>query len=319
MKKKILITNFSSYIGKALCRQISSKNYDLYAFYPEGEDPRRYAAISDKISLIPLSIDNTLILKKHFELNDYDTVLHIPDFHSSSNKSRYKLRISNVFALQQVMEYCLRAKANLIYCSSVAIYGNSPFELPSNDQTEKIVFGRRAKMIAEMESLIERNRLKGLKAVIIRPSILYGKDCCGFMKVLIRLIRYRLLPNVNERIYIHLCNINLVANILEKAITNEHALGKNYNVADDEPVILKELVNFINKQLHHKNYKTVFVLNLYIGRNIANLFYRLNWPFGGNFIERLTHNWFYDTEDLERDFNVPKYNTFTGISEMIEK
>lgn len=318
MKRNVLITNLNSNIGLALASKISNRSYNLFAFYPEGDDPEKYAAFKDRIALIPLSISNIITLRKHLTLNHYDTVIHIPDFHTNFNKSRRALRIANVFATQQIIEYCLASKAKLIYCSSVAIYGNSPFELPSHDRTEKIVFGHRAKMIAEIESLIEQNRLKGLHAVILRPAILYGDNCCGFFKTLVTLIKYRLLPRVNERIYVHLCSIDLLIDIIEQAIINDNVLGKNYNVADYEPVILKELVDYISNRLNKKNYSTIFQLNLYVGRHWANLFYQFNFVFGGNFLERLTHNWFYDVEDLLNDFNVHKVNTFMAISEILD-
>jgi nucleoside-diphosphate-sugar epimerase len=114
-----------------------------------------------------------------------------------------------------------------------------------------------------------------------------------------------------------LCSIDLLANILEQAISNDTALGKNYNVADDEPVIIKELIDFISNKVNHKDYRTIILLNLYIGRNISTLFYKFNLAFAGNFLERLTHNWFYDTEDLDRDFSVNKVNTFISISEIL--
>lgn len=319
MKKNVLITNIDSYIGSTLSNKINCRNYNVFAFYPEGENQDKYANKCGGVTLIPLSMSNILILKKHLQLNNYDTVIHIPDFHANPNKGRKTLRRANVFATEQLIEFCLEKKAKFIYCSSVAIYGNSPFELPSHDRSEKIIFGHRAKMIAEIESLIERNRLKGLKAVILRPSIIYGKNCCGFFKFLVKLIRFRLLPKVNERIYIHLCSIDLLVNILEQAISNNTSLGKNYNVADEEPVILKELIDFISNKINHKKYRTILQLNLYIGRNISTLLYKFNLVFGGNFLERLTHNWFYDTEDLSRDFSVHKVNTFIAISEILNK
>lgn len=319
MKKKVLITNLQSYIGAKYSASISNKSCEYYAFYPEGDDPQKYATINSRIILIPLNLSNTQTLKKHFQMNDYDTIIHIPDFHSNHNKSRKYLRIANVFSTQQVIEYCLKAGSKLIYCSSVVIYGNSPFELPSNDLSEKIIFGHRTKMIAEIESLIERNRLKGLKAVILRPAIIYGKEARGFFITLMKLIKYRLLPKINDRIYIHLCDINLLTSIISKAIYAENIYGKNYNVADKEPVILKDLIDYVSNQISRKDYKTILQVNLYIGRNIANLFYRLNWVFGGNFMERLTHNWFYDIEDLERDFSIPLTDTFSSISKMLDK
>jgi len=246
MKKNVLITNIDDNIGYALSSKISHRSANIFALYPEGEDPEKYSHLKGKVTLIPLSVSNTLILKKHLLLNEYDTIIHIPDFHSNPHKSRKALRRANVFATQQIIEFCLSNKAKLIYCSSVAIYGDSPFELPSHDRSEKIIFGYRAKMIAEIESLIELNRLKGLRAVIFRPAFLYGENCCGFFQTLVKMIRYRILPKVNERIYIHLCSIKLLINVLEQAITNDKSLGKNYNIADEEPVILRELVNFIS-------------------------------------------------------------------------
>lgn len=318
MRKKVLITNLDSYIGHELISKIRHKSYDLFAFYPSGQVTDCYADIKDKVSLIPLTIGNTLILKKHLSLNQYDTIIHIPEFHTQRSNNRVSGRVANVFATQQIIEYCLLTEATLIYCSSVSIYGNTPFELPSHDLSEKVVFGYRAKMVAEIESLIEQNRLKGLQAVILRPSLLYGVKSKGFVRTLIRLVKLNLLPTINQRIFIHLCNVNLLVSVLEEAITNEQCLGKNYNVADSEPVILNDLINYIKKFQKNKNYKTFLILNLYIGRNLANLFYKFKFTYGGYFFERLTHNWFYDIEDLVRDFTINKVDTIPAISEVIK-
>lgn len=317
MKKRVLITNLDSYIGQELVSKIRYKSYDIFAFYPAGQLTDRYSEFKDKISLLPLTISNTLILKKHLSLNQYDTIIHIPEFHTKRCNNRTSGRIANVFATQQIIEHCLQTGATLIYCSSVSVYGNTPFELPSHDLSEKVAIGYRAKMVAEIESIIEQNRLKGLKAVILRPSLLYGINSKGFVRTLINLIKLNLLPKTTHRTFIHLCNIDLLVSVLEQAITNEECIGRNYNVADSEPVILNDLLNYIKKFLANKKYKTALILNLYIGRNLANLFYRFNFTYGGYFLERLTHNWFYDIEDLVRDFTINRVDTIPAISDVI--
>ena len=318
MKKRILITNVLSYIGNTFCRNIKHKNFEIVGIVPLGIDPKKYEDLKQLIDIVPLAISDSSSVKDYLGRNDYDVIFHIPDYYLHRFNSKKKLRKANVIAAIQLSEYCLKSGALLIHVSSTNVFGTSPEELPAYFKTKDVMLNKVANIMIENEVHIEKNRLKGLKSIVLRHSILYGEGCQGFAKLFTRLIKNRVLPLINERIYIQLTNILLLVDIMEQSITNLDAVGNNYNVVDYEPVTVGDLTQFTNRLLNHqKKYSEFHSLNIYVGRKIAKILYILRLCKSARFFHMLTNNWFFDTENLKRDFNSPRYNTIPAFASIV--
>ncbi len=313
-KAKVLITNIIGYVGQNLCKKIKAKNYDLYGIVPVGTDPMKYEEFRDIITVIEITINDIINLRNHLEENYYDFIIHVQDDPTDKYFKKKRFINNSVNIVEQIVEYCMKNDSVLIHLSNTDVFETAPVELPAYFRKKNNYKSKYAKVLAEEEAIIEKNRIKGLKAIILRHSVWYGEGCKGFSKNMISAIKLRLFPLVNERIYIHLTNILLFCEIIEQAITNTQAIGKNYNVTDHEPVVLSELTHFINQLLKEKKYGAYHSMNLYFGRNIAELLSKLRLYRCSKFFEQITHNWFYDSTNLKRDFNPPRYNTIPAIA-----
>lgn len=160
------------------------------------------------------------------------------------------------------------------------------------------------------EKIINQAILKGLDAVILRPSITYGPGDNGFPLQLVKLVSRRMFLNSNKNIWMHLCHIDTISSAFVKLATDKiHITGKAYNVADIEPVQQRDLVNFIYRQLHNKNYPLILTINndiLRIGEWIARLLKSDLWT---SRFELISHSWFYQVHDAYADLALPAHFT----------
>ncbi|OQY39242.1 MAG: hypothetical protein B6226_02210 [Candidatus Cloacimonetes bacterium 4572_65] len=312
--KRILVTDILGYIGSSFGSKLRNKSYEITGIVPVGCDPKKYADLVDTIKILPIAMTNIYSLKNHLNQNEYDIIVHIPKYHDRTSLSKKNFRVANVHASEQFVEYCLKNDSRLIYCSSTEVFGNTPNELPTNDHTEKVSDTYRAKCILEIELIIERNRLKGLRAVILRPSVIYGESSPGFSRIFIRSIKYRLIPNINNRIYIHFTNIKLLVNVLEKALTNEQCIGSNYNVADDEPLLIGEFIKYVSTVLQVKGYSSTKVRSLYAIKSIVSVLHFLKLFKYERNLELICNNWFFDIMPMREDFRVVRFKTLPAFS-----
>lgn len=318
MGKKVLVTNLLSYLGRSLINEYHTKNNEWYGIVPPKTNPKKYRDISNRVKVIELSLTDIEAFRSFLAENYFDVVIVFPVMSLKKEFFRSKRRIANVYIIQQIVDYCINNDSRLIFSYSLIDFGCYTDELPVYTKTKKITTTYNTLIIKECEHIIERNRLKGLKAVIFCPSCIYGKGAIGFPRTLARFVQLGLFPLVRENIYVHFANVRLLMEVIEQAIDNKVCLGNNYIVADDEPIILDKLVNFISLNTHYKKYSSLHNMNIYIARNIAWFCRKIKFHGIASFWERVSHSWFYDIDNLKRDFKIAKIETITSFRVIID-
>jgi nucleoside-diphosphate-sugar epimerase len=294
---KILITGITGFIGRTVLREIISVDHDITALVRPGTELSRYQEFKDKISIKELNLSDTLGLRDYLAAADFDTIMHIGALRGGRKASQEEYYRSNVSSTEQMVDFCLKHDARLIFCSSVGVYGAIPEELPANYQSRKNPDNYYHYTKITAEKIIGKAILHGLKSAIIRPSITYGKGDKGFPYQLVKMVaRYRF-PLINKRIWIHLCNVEALVNAFKWCLETDFDSGLIWNVADREPVQLSALVNFISREMHHKNYPKLLTVDrvfFAFGERISRM---LKHELFISRFELISKSWFYDVRN----------------------
>lgn len=301
---RLLITGITGFVGGAVLREIVSSSWEITALVRPGTSPSRYKEFKDLVKIKELDLADTGGLRDFFGSESFDTILHIGALRGGRKASKEAYYRSNVSSTEQMVDYCIKHSARLIFCSSVGVFGAIPQELPANNQSPRNPDNYYHYTKIEAEKIINRAVLHGLQAAIIRPSITYGKGDHGFPYQLIRMVSGMRFPLINKHIWIHLCHIDALVQAFIWCLESDFQTGMAWNVADRESIQLSALVNFISRQLHKKNYPGYLTFDRFIfsaGEAVSRLI--KSELFISRF-ELISKSWFYDVQDYYREMDL---------------
>ncbi len=311
MRKKLLITGITGFIGRSVALKLLeyTDKYEITALVRPATSSRRISGFGASIQIQYIDLSETNILKDWLSKHAFDVVLHIGALRGGRKASKSNYYKSNVLATGQIVENALANKSKLIFCSSVGVFGAIPKELPANNQTEYQSDNYYHYTKIESEKLINRAIYRGLNAIILRPSITYGAEDNGFPFQLVKLTKSFLFPLSNKPIWIHLCNLETITAAILNSISKDKGMISAYNIADVEPIQLKDLVNFTSRQIHKRNYPQHLTIDnkfLRFGEVCARMIKNEKWQAR---FELISKSWFYNVSDAYRDLDLPQHFT----------
>lgn len=234
--KKILITGANSYIG-------TSFEHYINHFYP------------NKYQIDTISVQGEEW--KKYDFSNYDSVFHVAGIaHSDNGKiSKEKEQLYYSVNTDLTIETAKKAREDgvkqFVFMSSIIVYGDSApigqkrvIDL-NTPLTPKNCYGDSKVQAEKGLQLLETNEFK---VVILRPPMIYGKDCKGNYRLLVKLAKMLpFFPYVeNERSMLH---IDHLCEFVRLMIENEET-GIFYP-QNKEYVNTSELVQTIAK-VHNK-------------------------------------------------------------------
>lgn len=320
MARTLLITGITGLIGGSVLKSILKKetNYQITALVRPGTRSQRYAQFGGKIEIVELDLADIDGMIRFLKTRSFDIVLHIGALRGGRKFSRDTFLRANLMSTQQLTDYCLKAGATLIFCSSVGVFGAIPKELPANNLSPRNADNHYHFTKIESEKLIQQAVLHGLKAAILRPAITYGPGDSGFPSLLVKMIGKRIFPLTTKRIWIHLCHIDLITQAFIWLLENDWESGLALNIADREPVQIQALANFIYRQMRGKNYPAWPKLDtryFRLGEDIARLLKNELWT---SRFELISRSWFYEVGSAFELMDLPMIFTIPGIQNVID-
>ena len=226
------------------------------------------------LKLIYADITQKYSLTKLFRYK-FDILFHCAAYVKNKNPDLlYKV---NALGTENICELAWRMGVKrLIYLSSVSVVsGNKnvplveglPFSATNIYGSSKI----------EAEKRVIGYRKRGLPAVIIRPPMVYGADEPHMLKLLMKLLKYRLLPVLNNGVNkLHLVYVKNVTQALIYAMGPQEFLSGSYFVADSEALSSAEVFSIIANAVGSKGPVSLprllnpFLLNMpFIGKKFA--------------------------------------------------
>lgn len=249
VRKRVLVTGASGLIGRAVCERLLAANkYDLKVQVRNPSQAR--AAVGATVDLTKVQMEEADFTRvgdreMRYLTKGCHTVVHAAGLVHQPDAQYQEYEVVNVRATQLLAE----AAANngvkeLIFLSSVAVYGAGPYEMIEEAAPLK---GVTPYAVSKMTSEMWLQRFQGIpKVIILRPSMVFGEGDRGNLLTLIR--------NVKSNKYKH-----VGGGVAGKSVIYSRDLAEAiqlcvdvvpegihiFNVSNPEPVSVKELTESI--------------------------------------------------------------------------
>ena len=259
MKKNILITGSSGFIGRHLVKSLECNNDRDLILLSRRLDPE--APFLQLVASLE-SITEPVI---EYEI---DTVVHLAGIaHRSSVESNstddFFKKINTNATLNLAKVLSRKGLKRFVFVSSIGVNGTST-NAPFTDTTVPSPHTNYAlsKYEAE-EGLKTLSQELGFELVIIRPPLVYGLSAPGNFESLVKLVsKVPVLPfgfTNNLRSFISVDNL---ASFLSICVSHPKAAGEIFLISDGEDVSTKEFTNAIAKGLGRSLYQLPVPVNL---------------------------------------------------------
>ena len=332
-KKTVLMTGITGFIGKYTAKKIYKK-FNITAIIRPGTDKSRYSDFENEVTFVSINLSDRIELNKFLAKNSFDYILHIGALRGGRLFNSEEYVKANVIATELLMNNAIKNKSKFIFCSSVGVYGAIPVELPANLRTPYKEDNLYHITKIKCEKLIEKAVLdKKINACIVRPAITYGRGDYGFPFTLTKLIAREMLFLPNKRIFIHMTNVDLLADAFARILDSGFESGKIWNIADNEKVCFQDLVDFIYKRLQENklNAKKIdidtVVFNKYPKNRIlkkevfifftklAKLFKNELWT---SRFELISNSWYFDVKPAFDDLGLKSTKTIPEFKTVVD-
>ncbi len=306
---KVFLTGITGFVGKNTARELIKHNHQVIALIRPETPQEKIQEFAESVEFVRIDLCNIPALASYLADNSFDVIMHVGAIRGGKNRSREEYFTVNVKSTEQLMVHCLEKDSRFIFCSSVGVFGGAPLELPATENTPRQNDSYYHFTKIHCESLLQNYVLKGLKAAVVRPSIIYGIGDYGFAYNLTRLVDKGIMFLANRPVLIHLTHVMSVVEAMIKLIKINYISGNSYNVADKNPVYLKELVDFINNRLKgnpYPDWKHVNYRLLLLGEKFFRFLKNELWINRFEFIVKDRH---YDISNTIADLSLTQYNT----------
>ena len=266
MKKKILITGATGFIGQSLLKTLSKLGT------PVRGTVRSVNSFTSNFDTeyVPVG-DITTKTNWKESLVDIDCVIHCAGRSHIMNeieKDELKIyRSVNVDGTKQLAEQAAEAKVKrLIFLSSIKVNGEETnynhAETISNNQKENIFMnndipnpkGYYAISKFEAEKILwEISSRTGLELTIIRLPLVYGSGVKGNLAKLLKLVQSRIpLPLKMVKNQRSMIGIDNLVDLLIRCVEHPKAAGKTFLASDGEDLSTLDLVDSIASAMGHR-------------------------------------------------------------------
>jgi len=331
LKKKILFTGLTGFIGKHTARRIC-QDYTITALVRPTKDESKFSEFENILDIVHLDISDREALVSFADTHSFDFILHIGALRGGRKFDRNEYINTNVVATEILMNNAIKNKTKFIFCSTVGVYGTIPEEVPATMTTAYKEDNIYHKTKIQCEIMIKKAVSDGvLDACIVRPAITYGIDDFGFPYTLTLLVDKKILFMPNKQIYINLLNVDTLTEVFTKLLKSEFPTGKIWNVADKEKVCFQELVETIHQRLQSKkkehnylnnNSKNTYPRKNYISKSIFEILIKVTKLFKHELwcsrFELISNSWYFETNTIYDDLHIKSSETIRDFMIVVD-
>jgi 2-alkyl-3-oxoalkanoate reductase len=240
---RILVTGATGFIGRFLVDDLRGANHEIFAVVRRTSN--RQPLIDKGVHVIEadLSDEKSIQVLKQYPI---EVVYHCAGL--VEEKDLQGLYRANVAGTDNICKYALEQRVQrLIYVSSVAtVSGNE--QVPLTEDLPYSATNLYGLSKLEAESLVLESRRHGLPVAIMRPAMVYGEGEPHAFDMIMRLLRWRLLPMIDEgRCAMHIAYVRNVSQALVLALSNDRFLEGTFFIADNEVLTQREIFSILSQ------------------------------------------------------------------------
>ncbi|MCT4640765.1 MAG: NAD-dependent epimerase/dehydratase family protein [Bacteriovoracaceae bacterium] len=250
--KKILVTGATGFLGKRICEDLKTQDVKVVAQGRNSTVGSELEKMGHDFKKIDLTDDLTNLTI------DIDCIIHSAALSSPWAKKRDFVEV-NIEGTRKLIESAIQNKVKrFIYISSTSVYFNfkDRYNITETDSVAKRAPSIYTYTKLEAEKIVKSYKDK-IEIIIIRPRGIFGPGDTTLIPRLLKAHDQGRLPVVGSKDT--LVDITYVGNVSHAAIlsidvSRQHT-GQIYNITNDEPVKIWELIDFILSSLGRKRIK----------------------------------------------------------------
>ncbi len=231
-RKTVLVTGATGFIGSHLVKRLLALGgYSIVVVSRFTEKAKELE--QQGVKLLKVDITKKEDLKKLQNLN-IDIIIHSAACVGRKSKKR-NLTKTNIEGTENICKLAVELGVErLVYLSSVAVVSGNK-QIPLTEDLPFLATNQYGESKLEAEKKVLAYRRKGVPAVILRPSMVYGADEPHAFSTLMKLLRFRLIPVLNKgQAKMHLAYVENVVEAIVFSLTNQNMLEGVFFVADKE-------------------------------------------------------------------------------------
>ncbi len=244
----IIVTGATGFIGRDLVKRLKEKGHNLSCLVRSTSNIKPLKELG--VNIITADILNIDELRRVFKEIRPEAVYHAAAI-VSNNDEKTALEV-NTRSTSNICEVCLEnGVRRFIYLSSVSVIsGNHNVPLVEDLPYKASNAYGRSKI--EAEKIVIGYRVKGLRAAVIRPCMVYGEGEPHALDNIFSKVRKRRFPvlNIEEMdALLNLVYIGNVTDLLELVLWKEEALEGTFMVADKDPITMRRFLEILYDEL----------------------------------------------------------------------
>lgn len=239
---KTVVTGATGFLGGALALRLNSMGFDVLGMGRNVSHGKRLVDLGMRFAAVDLPV--SVGLENHFA--GCEVAFHCAGL-SSPWGTHLAFEQANVVATQKVVDACLKAGVKrLVHISTPSIYieKKDKFQIGENDPLPIHMINAYAKTKYQAEKVIDKGFADGLSCVTLRPQALIGAGDETLMPRFLRAVRGGKVPLFRGGEC--LIDVTAVDNVVDAclcAMAAPHAaLGKKFNITNDDPRAMKDLM-----------------------------------------------------------------------------
>jgi len=240
---RVLVTGGTGFTGSHLSRRLLDGGHEVRIL--DNQPGLFYQELKDRGACIELgSITDKQIVEKMVQ--DSEVVYHLAAaFRQLDVPKQYYWKV-NLEGTRYLADAAFRSRVRrFIYCSTQGVHGN--IENPPGNEHSPIAPEDYYQLTKyEGEKVVQEYVQRGLDAVTLRPTAIYGPGDPGRFRILFRLVkRGSFLMFGNGRTFYHPVYIDNLVDAFELATQREGIRGETYLIADEHYFFLNDLVQHV--------------------------------------------------------------------------
>lgn len=284
MKRKILMTGSTGFVGKNLQKSFINKCFDIQGI------SMREETWSKRINM-----DSYAIIHLAGKAHDTSNVSNPQDYFT----------INRDLTIQLFDQFLSSEIKDFFYFSSVkAVADTVNGVLTEQTLANPLTPYGKSKLEAE-KYLLSKELPLGKRLFIIRPCMIHGPGNKGNLNLLFNIVKkgipWPLGSFNNQRSFLSIDNLCF---LIDKMLKDERLKSGIYNFSDDKALSTNELVSLISRALNKKS--KVWKIDKRLITNLAKLGDKLSLPLNSERLKKLTESYVVSNAKIKRELKLDK-------------